>query len=43
VESFNNKRIEAPAAPGMAFAPRLKRPGGSIEIRGAGGERATGT
>jgi hypothetical protein len=25
------------------FALRLRRPGGSIEIRGAGGERATGT
>jgi hypothetical protein len=32
---------EAPAAPGDAL--RLRRPGGSIEIRGAGGERATGT
>jgi hypothetical protein len=29
--------------PPRGFALRLKRPGGSIEIRGAGGERATGT
>jgi hypothetical protein len=29
--------------PPQGFALQLKRPGGSIEIRGAGGEHATGT
>jgi hypothetical protein len=29
--------------PPRGFALRLKRPGGSIEIHGAGGERVTGT
>jgi hypothetical protein len=29
--------------PPRGFALRLRRPGSSIEIRGAGGERATGT
>jgi hypothetical protein len=35
------KQVQSPSRPG--FALRLKRPGGSIEIRGAGSGRATGT